>query len=154
MTTASSSMTAAADIPAPAVTTTPAPIIRLEQITKVLYAEDVETHVLAEIDLEIRSGDYVAAAGPLGCDKSTLLSLLGLLDTPTHGRYWLNGQPVGALSFKERARVRNRAIGFIFQSFSLIGDLTVAENVELPLAYRGMPRGSPPPSVDNMSYVT
>jgi len=116
----------------------PAPIIRLEQVTKVFYAEDVETHALAGIDLEIRAGEYVAVAGPSGCGKSTLLSLLGLLDTPTEGRYWLNGQPVEGLSFKERARARNRAVGFIFQSFNLIGDLSVAENVELPLTYRGM----------------
>jgi len=116
----------------------PTPVIRLEQVTKVFYAEDVETHALSGIDLEIRAGDYVAVAGPSGCGKSTLLSLLGLLDTPTEGRYWLNGQPVEGLSFKERARARNRAVGFIFQSFNLIGDLSVAENVELPLTYRGM----------------
>jgi putative ABC transport system ATP-binding protein len=115
-------------------------IIRLQKLTKVFYAEDMETHALADVDLEIRAGDYMAVDGPSGCGKSTLLSLLGLLDTPTQGRYWLNGQPVEALSFQERARVRNRAIGFIFQSFNLIGDLTVEENVELPLTYRGMPR--------------
>jgi putative ABC transport system ATP-binding protein len=113
-------------------------IIRLEQVTRVFYAEDVETHALAGVDLEIRAGDYVAVAGPSGCGKSTLLSILGLLDTPTEGRYWLSGQPVEGLSFKERARARNRSIGFIFQSFNLIGDLTVAENVELPLTYRGL----------------
>ncbi len=118
--------------------TAPAPIIRLRQVTKVFYADDVETHALETIDLEIHEGEYVAVAGPSGCGKSTLLSLLGLLDTPTHGQYWLNGLPVEGLSFKERARARNRAIGFIFQSFNLIGDLTVAENVELPLTYRGM----------------
>ena len=140
MSTASPRVTAAADIPASSAMTTPAPIIRLEQITKVFYGEDVETHALTEIDLEIRPGEDVTVAGPSGCGKSTLLSLLGLLDTPTHGRYQLKGQPVEALSFKERARVRNRTIGFIFQSFNLIGDLTVAENVELPLTYRGMPR--------------
>ncbi len=116
----------------------PVPIIRLQQVTKIFYAEDVETHALADIDLEIRPGDYVAVAGPSGCGKSTLLSILGLLDTPTEGRYWLNGQPVEGLSFKERAHARNRSIGFIFQSFNLIGDLSVAENVELPLTYRGM----------------
>jgi len=138
MTTTSPSRTAPTDHAAPAAAS--GPIIRLEQITKVFYAEDVETHALAEVDLEIRAGDYVAVAGPSGCGKSTLLSLLGLLDTPTAGRYWLNGQPVEGLSFKERARLRNRAIGFIFQSFNLIGDLTVAENVELPLTYRGVPR--------------
>ena len=115
-----------------------APLIRLAQVTKVFYAEDVETHALAPVDLEIQRGEYVAVAGPSGCGKSTLLSILGLLDTPTSGRYWLQGQPVEALSVKEQARVRNRSIGFIFQSFNLIGDLTVAENVELPLTYRGL----------------
>jgi putative ABC transport system ATP-binding protein len=124
--------------PAIAAVETPAPIIRLAQVTKIYYAEDVETHALEDIDLEIRPGEYVAVAGPSGCGKSTLLSIMGLLDTPTRGRYWLNGQPVEALSVKERARMRNRAIGFIFQSFNLIGDLTVAENVELPLTYRGL----------------
>jgi putative ABC transport system ATP-binding protein len=119
-------------------TTAPAPIIRLQQVTKVFFADDLETHALEEIDLEIRPGDYVAVAGPSGCGKSTLLSLLGLLDTPTSGQYWLNSQRVEGLSLKERARTRNRAIGFIFQSFNLIGDLTVAENVELPLTYRGV----------------
>jgi putative ABC transport system ATP-binding protein len=114
------------------------PLIRLTQLTKVFYAEDVETHALSEVDLEIREGEYVAVAGPSGCGKSTLLSILGLLDSPTAGRYWLQGQAVEALTFKERARVRNRAIGFIFQSFNLIGDLSVAENVELPLTYRGL----------------
>jgi len=118
--------------------TAAAPVIRLEQVTKVFYAEDVETHALAEVSLEIAAGEYVAVAGPSGCGKSTLLSILGLLDTPTAGRYWLNGQAVEALSFTERARARNRAIGFIFQSFNLIGDLTVAENVDLPLKYRGL----------------
>ncbi len=118
--------------------TAPAPIIRLQQVTKVFFADDLETHALEEIDLEIRPGDYVAVAGPSGCGKSTLLSLLGLLDTPTSGQYWLNGERVEGQSLKERARTRNRAIGFIFQSFNLIGDLTVAENVELPLTYRGV----------------
>ena len=114
------------------------PLIRMEQVTKVFYAEDVETHALMDIDLEIQRGEYVAVAGPSGCGKSTLLSILGLLDTPTHGKYWLDGAAVEGLSFKERARARNRAIGFIFQSFNLIGDITVAENVELPLTYRGL----------------
>jgi len=118
--------------------TTGAPLIRLKRLTKVFYAEDVETHALSEVDLEIHEGEYVAVAGPSGCGKSTLLSILGLLDMPTSGQYWLRGEPVEALSFKARARVRNRAIGFIFQSFNLIGDLTVAENVELPLTYRGL----------------
>jgi putative ABC transport system ATP-binding protein len=98
----------------------------------------VETHALAGIQLEVQTGEYLAIAGPSGCGKSTLLSILGLLDTPSEGRYWLNGRPVEQLSLSERARTRNREIGFIFQSFNLIGDLTVFENVELPLTYRGM----------------
>ena len=116
---------------------TPQAIIQLHQVTKVFYADDVETHALEDIDVEIRQGEFVAVAGPSGCGKSTLLSL-GLLDTATRGQYFLNGEPVEGLSFRQRARVRNRAIGFIFQNFNLIGDLTVAENVELPLTYRGM----------------
>ena len=113
-------------------------LIRLEKLKKVFYTDEVETHALAGIDLEVKTGEYVAIAGPSGCGKSTLLSILGLLDTPTDGRYWLNGRPVEQLSLTERARTRNREIGFIFQSFNLIGDLTVFENVELPLVYRGM----------------
>jgi putative ABC transport system ATP-binding protein len=118
--------------------TTSDPLIRLAHVTKVFYAEDVETHALAEVNLDIQRGEYVAVAGPSGCGKSTLLSILGLLDSPTEGRYWLDGEPVEGLSLKQRARARNRAIGFIFQSFNLISDLTVAENVELPLTYRGL----------------
>src|SRR5919204_638146 len=114
------------------------PLIRLESIKKVFYTDEVETHALSGIHLEIKKGEYVAIAGPSGCGKSTLLSILGLLDTPSEGKYWLNGRPVESLSLSERARVRNREIGFIFQSFNLIGDLTVFENVELPLTYRGM----------------
>jgi putative ABC transport system ATP-binding protein len=114
-------------------------LIELKGVTKVFYTDDVETHALANIHLEIKSGDYVAIAGPSGGGKTTLLSILGLLDTPTSGSYRLNGQSVESLSFSERARVRNREIGFIFQAFNLIGDLTVYENVELPLTYRGMP---------------
>ncbi|MGH9750251.1 MAG: ABC transporter ATP-binding protein [Candidatus Polarisedimenticolia bacterium] len=114
------------------------PIIRLEGVTKVFTTDEVETHALAAVEMEIRKGEYVAIAGPSGCGKSTLLSILGLLDTPTDGRYRLDGQPVSGLSMAERARIRNRQIGFIFQSFNLIGDLTVIENVELPLTYRGM----------------
>ncbi|HEY8548335.1 MAG TPA: ABC transporter ATP-binding protein [Vicinamibacterales bacterium] len=114
------------------------PLIKLEGLKKVFYTDEVETHALAGIHLEIQRGEYVAIAGPSGCGKSTLLSILGLLDTPTEGRYWLNGRPVEQLSLSERARTRNREIGFIFQSFNLIGDLTVFENVELPLTYRGM----------------
>ena len=114
-------------------------LIRLEGIKKVFYTEEVETHALEEVHLEIQRGDYVAIAGPSGCGKTTLLSLLGLLDTPTAGEYWLDNKPVAQLSPSERARIRNRGIGFIFQAFNLIGDLTVYENVELPLTYRGMP---------------
>jgi putative ABC transport system ATP-binding protein len=107
-------------------------------VTKVFYTDEVETHALSEIDLEIRSGEYLSISGPSGCGKSTLLSILGLLDTPSAGQYTLNGRPVEGLKLSERARIRNREIGFIFQSFNLIGDLTVFENVELPLTYRGM----------------
>jgi putative ABC transport system ATP-binding protein len=114
------------------------PLIKLDAVKKVFYTDEVETHALDNINLEIRSGEYVAIAGPSGCGKSTLLSILGLLDTPTDGRYTLNGQLVTDLPLSQRARVRNREIGFIFQSFNLIGDLTVYENVELPLTYRGM----------------
>lgn len=115
------------------------PLIRLEGVTKVFYTDEVETHALSGIELEIRSGEYVSIAGPSGCGKSTLLSILGLLDSPSNGSYSLNGKPVEKLSLPERARIRNQEIGFIFQSFNLIGDLTVYENVELPLTYRGMP---------------
>jgi putative ABC transport system ATP-binding protein len=115
------------------------PVIQLESISKVFYTDEVETHALDNITLEIARGEYVSIAGPSGCGKSTMLSLLGLLDTPTGGKYRLNGQPVEELGVADRARVRNREIGFIFQSFNLIGDLTVYENVELPLTYRGMP---------------
>ena len=114
------------------------PLIQLEGVTKVFVTEDVETHALAGIHLEIRKGEYVSIAGPSGCGKSTLLAILGLLDSPTEGSYTLNGQAVGNLKLGDRARIRNREIGFIFQAFNLIGDLTVYENVELPLTYRGM----------------
>jgi putative ABC transport system ATP-binding protein len=114
-------------------------LIRLEGIKKVFYTDEVETHALSDIHLEIKHGEYVAIAGPSGCGKTTLLSILGLLDSPTEGTYTLDGQPVARLTASERARVRNRQIGFIFQAFNLIGDLTVYENVELPLTYRGMP---------------
>jgi putative ABC transport system ATP-binding protein len=113
-------------------------LIRLEGIKKVFYTDEVETHALSDIHLDIRHGEYVAIAGPSGCGKTTLLSILGLLDSPTEGTYTLDGQPVAKLTASERARVRNRQIGFIFQAFNLIGDLTVYENVELPLTYRGM----------------
>jgi len=117
----------------------PDDLIRLEGIKKVFYTDELETHALADIHLEIRKGEYVSISGPSGCGKTTLLSILGLLDTPTGGEYTLAGEAVANLTAAERARVRNRHIGFIFQAFNLIGDLTVYENVELPLTYRGMP---------------
>ena len=113
-------------------------LIRLEGVKKVFLTDEVETHALDNINVEINTGEYVSIAGPSGCGKSTLLSILGLLDTPSEGAYLLKGDPVTSLSLTQRARVRNREIGFIFQSFNLIGDLTVYENVELPLTYRGM----------------
>src|SRR3954462_4912934 len=114
------------------------PLIRLNGVTKVFLTDEVETHALSGIHLDIRNGEYISIAGPSGCGKSTLLSILGLLDTPSAGNYALKGTEVANLSFPDRARIRNREIGFIFQSFNLIGDLTVYENVELPLTYRGM----------------
>ena len=114
------------------------PLIRLNGITKVFYTEELETHALQDITLDIREGEYVAIEGPSGCGKSTLLSLLGLLDTPSAGEYALAGEPVANLSPSQRTRIRNRQIGFIFQAFNLIGDLTVFENVELPLTYGSM----------------
>ena len=117
----------------------PESLIKLEGVTKVFLTDEVETHALAGIHMDITQGEYVSIAGPSGCGKSTLLSILGLLDTPTEGSYLLNSRPVQGLTLPERARIRNREIGFIFQSFNLIGDLTVYENVELPLTYRGMP---------------
>jgi putative ABC transport system ATP-binding protein len=113
-------------------------LIHLEDVTKVFLTDEIETHALSSITLDIQPGEYVSIAGPSGCGKSTLLSILGLLDTPSKGEYILNGRPVDQLKHSERARIRNREIGFIFQSFNLIGDLTVFENVELPLTYRGM----------------
>jgi putative ABC transport system ATP-binding protein len=113
-------------------------LIRLTDVHKVFTTEEVETHALSGVHLEIRRGEFVSITGPSGCGKTTLLSILGLLDTPTRGQYWLESRPVSDLSAVERARIRNKEIGFIFQSFNLIGDLTVAENVELPLTYRGI----------------
>ena len=113
-------------------------LIRLDGVTKVFVTDEVETHALAGIHMEIRRGEYVSIAGPSGCGKSTLLAILGLLDTPSDGQYTLNSRPVQGLKMSERARIRNREIGFIFQAFNLIGDLNVYENVELPLTYRGM----------------
>ena len=115
-------------------------IIDIEQLTKVFYTDEIETHALSGVHMQIERGEYVAMSGPSGCGKSTLLSIIGLLDTPTNGRYRLNGKEVANLDFADRSRIRNQEIGFIFQSFNLIGDLSVAENVELPLTYRtGMP---------------
>jgi putative ABC transport system ATP-binding protein len=114
-------------------------LIHLEGVTKVFYTDEVETHALAGIHLDLKKGEYVSINGPSGCGKSTLLSILGLLDTPTSGTYILNNQSVANLNLSQRARIRNREVGFIFQAFNLIGDLTVYENVELPLTYRGMP---------------
>jgi putative ABC transport system ATP-binding protein len=114
-------------------------LIQMEGVTKVFVTDEVETHALSNIHLEILSGEYIAIAGPSGCGKSTLLSILGLLDSPSDGQYKLNDKPVQSLKMSERSRIRNREIGFIFQAFNLIGDLTVYENVELPLTYRGMP---------------
>ena len=114
------------------------PLIRLQNIKKVFLTDEVETHALADVHLEIGQGEYIAISGPSGCGKTTLLSILGLLDTPSDGEYTLDARSVAGLNAADRARVRNRQIGFIFQAFNLIGDLTVYENVELPLTYRGM----------------
>ena len=113
-------------------------LISMKDIKKVFFTEEIETHALSGIHLEIHQGEFVSIEGPSGCGKSTLLSLMGLLDTPTDGLYILNGTSVENLNFGQRARIRNREIGFIFQSFNLIGDLSVLENVELPLVYRGL----------------
>ena len=117
-------------------------LIRLDNVTKVFHTDEVETHALAGIQLEIRAGEFLAISGPSGCGKSTLLAILGLLDNPTDGDYALDGTSVSKLGAEERSRIRNRQIGFIFQAFNLIGDLTVYENTELPLTYRaGLTRG-------------
>jgi putative ABC transport system ATP-binding protein len=115
------------------------PLISLDGVSKVFYTDEVETHALANVHLEVREGEYLAIAGPSGGGKTTLLSILGLLDSPTAGEYQLNGHPVARLTAAQRAHIRNREIGFIFQAFNLIGDLSVQENVELPLTYRKMP---------------
>jgi putative ABC transport system ATP-binding protein len=117
----------------------PGALISLDGVTKVFVTDEVETHALAGIHLHIKKGEYLSISGPSGCGKSTLLAILGLLDSPSDGSYVLNGKAVQNLKLSERARIRNREIGFIFQAFNLIGDLTVYENVELPLTYRGMP---------------
>ena len=116
-----------------------ASLIQLDDLKKVFYTDEVETHALSGVHFDIMKGEYLSIAGPSGCGKSTLLSILGLLDTPSGGRYVLNGTPVENLDASQRAQIRNKEIGFIFQAFNLIGDLTVFENVELPLTYRGMP---------------
>jgi putative ABC transport system ATP-binding protein len=116
-------------------------LIHLDGVKKVFYTDEVETHALSGIHLQIKKGEYVSIGGPSGCGKSTLLSILGLLDSPTHGSYTLNGKEAARLTLSERTRIRNREMGFIFQAFNLIGDLTVYENVELPLTYRGMGSG-------------
>jgi putative ABC transport system ATP-binding protein len=113
-------------------------LIQMQAVSKIFFTDELETHALAAIDLEIKKGEYLAIAGPSGCGKSTLLAILGLLDSPTEGNYFLNGKSVSSLKMSDRSRIRNREIGFIFQAFNLIGDLTVYENVELPLTYRGM----------------
>jgi putative ABC transport system ATP-binding protein len=114
------------------------PLVRLEGVSKIFQADEVETHALSDVHLEIRRGEFVSIAGPSGCGKSTLLSIIGLLDSPTEGGYAIHGTPVASLSISELSRIRNREIGFVFQAFNLIGDLTVFENVELPLTYRNM----------------
>jgi putative ABC transport system ATP-binding protein len=119
-------------------TSTNGTLIKMEGVSKVFYTDELETYALSAIDLEIKKGEYLAIAGPSGCGKSTLLAILGLLDSPTEGNYLLNGQPVSSLKISDRSRIRNREIGFIFQAFNLIGDLTVYQNIELPLTYRGM----------------
>jgi putative ABC transport system ATP-binding protein len=111
-------------------------LVKLEGVEKVFFTDELETHALSDIRLDIGQGEYLSIAGPSGCGKSTLLSLIGLLDSPTQGEHWIKGKPVAKLSMAERCRIRNREIGFIFQAFNLIGDLTVYENVELPLTYR------------------
>jgi len=114
-------------------------LISLNSVFKVFTTDEVETHALAGIELHVRKGEYISISGPSGCGKSTLLAILGLLDTPSDGTYVLNDTRVDQMKLSQRARVRNREIGFIFQAFNLIGDLTVYENVELPLTYRNMP---------------
>jgi putative ABC transport system ATP-binding protein len=114
----------------------PQAMIRLESVTKVFYTDDLETHALDGIHLDVGKGEFLSISGPSGCGKSTLLAILGLLDTPTEGRYLLAGDDVTSLTPAARAKVRNERIGFIFQAFNLIGDLTVLQNVELPLTYR------------------
>jgi putative ABC transport system ATP-binding protein len=117
------------------------PLLQLDNLTKVFTTDEVETHALSGVHLTVRGGEFVSITGPSGCGKSTLLSIMGLLDTATAGDYQISGRDVQRLNPTERARIRNREIGFIFQSFNLIGDLSVFENVELPLTYRGLAPG-------------
>ena len=116
----------------------PMPLIKLSGVRKVFYTEELETHALSDVHLEVERGEFVEVMGPSGCGKSTLLAIVGLLDAPTGGEYWLDGRPMSGVDAAERARLRNLHIGFIFQAFNLISDLTVYENVELPLNYRGL----------------
>ena len=120
-------------------TDTNTPLIHMANVKKIFLTDEVETHALSGVHLDIQPGAFVTIAGPSGGGKSTLLSIMGLLDTPTEGKYELNGHPAESLTVRERAQLRNKAIGFIFQSFNLIGDLTIFENVELPLVYRSTP---------------
>ncbi len=113
-------------------------VIRLQDVCKIYRTDDVETHAISHVDLGVEAGEYVAVEGPSGCGKSTLLAIIGLLDRPTTGTCWIAGEEASRLGVSDAARLRNRAIGFVFQNFNLIGDLTVAENVELPLAIRGL----------------
>ena len=113
--------------------------MQLQSVSKIFFTEDLETHALADVDLVVQRGEFVSISGPSGCGKSTLLAIMGLLDSPTRGRYRINGYDVTGLSLSERARLRNREVGFVFQNFNLIGDMTARENVELPLDYRGVP---------------
>ena len=117
-------------------TTDTSPLIRMDNITKIFHTDEVETHALAGIHIDIARGEYVSISGPSGCGKSTLLAILGLLDTPSEGTYTLNNREVASINAGERAQIRNQEIGFVFQAFNLIGDLSVFENVELPLTYR------------------
>ena len=116
----------------------PEVLVRMDGVSKIFQTDEVETHALSGVHMEIRHGEFVSIAGPSGCGKSTLLSIVGLLDSPTEGSYAIHGRAVASLCVSARSRIRNREIGFIFQSFNLIGDLTVFENVELPLTYRNM----------------
>lgn len=125
-------------------------LIRLEGVSKVFRTDEVETHALSEVHLEIKPGEFVSIAGPSGCGKSTLLSILGLLESPTEGQYWIHSNHVEKLSLSDRTRIRNREIGFVFQAFNLIGDLTVYENVELPLTYRSIGAGERKKHVQDM----